>query len=177
MKIARGFTIMELMLCVAIVSILAGIAIGYSGNFRRQETLKETTRGVVSALAQGRAEAIRRSTKVYVNFGTQRLTAFLDANGNYVWDPGEYILFQYPQSDILDTLETVSSTQLTAGNPLAAVTAIFDYQGFSLDYLGNPQSAVVCIKDSGLSDARAVQLTVAGAARVQAWSAGRALCP
>ena len=173
-----GFTILELMLAVGLITILAGLAIGFSGNFRREENLKEVTRNVVSALTQARAEAVRRSTKISTNFGPLRMYAFVDANGNYQYDPGESIVFQYPSGTATMTPGvTVSSTRLLMTNPSSMTTAIFDFQGYSEDYQGNPVSAVVCVKDTQLQDVRAVQLTVSGAVRVQEYTAGVALCP
>ena len=175
----RGFTVLELMMVVGIMSILAGMALGFSGNFRRQQLFKEVARNVASGLSQGRAEAVRRSAKIYVGFDNSTVVAFVDANGNYYYDAPEEVIFRYPTytKDPLDAKMQISSVQLRATNPQNRTTAIFDYQGYSQDYQGLPVYAVICIRDAQLNDTRAVQLTVAGVSRVQAYGAGKALCP
>jgi prepilin-type N-terminal cleavage/methylation domain-containing protein len=176
---SRGFTLLELMLVVGIIATLAGISIGYSGTYRRTEQFKETTRAVISGIGQARAEAVRRSTKVMVHFGAQRITAFVDSNSNFVYDAGEPLVWRYPNdtSTTLPSGMTLTSTKLVASNPQAVPTAIFDFQGYSNDSVGNPISAIICVKDSTLKETRAVQLTVAGAARAQAFAAAKVLCP
>ena len=86
---ARGFTLIELMLVVAIISILAGMSLGYAGTFVHEANQREFARNVQGAMGQARAEAMRRGARVMVGYSGGTLTTFVDANLNYKFDPGE----------------------------------------------------------------------------------------
>lgn len=199
MRRSRAFTLLEVMLVVGIITILALIAFGFSGTFTRQEGLKEVTRNTVAALSQARAEAVRSSTRVSVNFGTPsapRIIVFVDTNGSYLWEVPERKVFSFPPeissgpsviqagyTAVLPNGITVTSSpsaSLKTTNPFTAETAVFDYQGYSIDPQGNPSvGATLCVRDprTPIIPPFAVTLTVAGAARVVGGAQASLLCP
>ena len=63
---SRGFTLIELMVTVAILAIALGIAVPNLQEFARRNRLVSTTNNLASALALARSEAVRRATQVTV---------------------------------------------------------------------------------------------------------------
>jgi len=68
---ARGFTLLELLITIALVVVLATLALPGMQSFFDRERLIGATEQVYSHLQQARIEAIARSTNVHVNFKIQ----------------------------------------------------------------------------------------------------------
>jgi type IV pilus assembly protein PilE len=174
----QGFTLIELMLTVAILGIMAGMSIGYSGQWRRESVVKEATRNIVSALTLARSQAIRGSARTAVSVSGQRVVAFVDSNNNQTQDSGEATIFRFPTgSASFSPNLTLTSSGLQAGSGTSAAVT-FEFQGFAVRTDGAPVSGVICVKDAGVGDVRAIELSMGGAARIQSWvTAGGGLCP
>ena len=54
----RGFTLIELMITIAIITIMSGMAIGFSGTWRRRTQMREVARELYNGANRARAEAI-----------------------------------------------------------------------------------------------------------------------
>jgi type IV fimbrial biogenesis protein FimT len=63
---SRGFTLIELMVTVAILAIALGIAVPNLQEFARRNRLVATTNNMASALALARSEAVKRAARVSV---------------------------------------------------------------------------------------------------------------
>jgi type IV fimbrial biogenesis protein FimT len=63
---SRGFTLIELMVTVAILALVLGIAIPSFQDFVRRNRMAAATNNLVSALALARSEAVRRAARVTI---------------------------------------------------------------------------------------------------------------
>ena len=66
MKVCRGFTLVELMVTIAVVAILATVAVPGFRDLIRNNRVTAQTNEIVSALNFGRTEAIKRGRSVTV---------------------------------------------------------------------------------------------------------------
>jgi type IV fimbrial biogenesis protein FimT len=66
MHSSRGFTLIELMVTIAILAIVLGLAVPSFQDFVSRNRLVAATNNLVSALALARSEAIKRATPVTV---------------------------------------------------------------------------------------------------------------
>jgi len=84
-KTQHGFTLPELLTAMAIVAILAGIAVPMMRQFAANSRTAAANNSLMSALAIGRSEAIRRSTLVTVCSSADSKTCANSTNWSTGW--------------------------------------------------------------------------------------------
>ena len=90
----RGFTLWEIMIVIAIIAILAGLAVPNLFGSRNRASLKGTLDNLRGDLQIAKSLAIREGNFVVVNFATDRYEIFVDNGsggnaGNWVRDADE----------------------------------------------------------------------------------------
>ena len=94
MKKNSGFTLMEVMVVIAIIGITAAIAIPNVISYLPKHRLNGGARDVYSAMQYARLKAVKEKTPVSIifNIGTDSFTVFDDSNGNGTIDGGDTVL-------------------------------------------------------------------------------------
>lgn len=170
-----GFTLLELMLVVAIGSILLAIAIPTMGNFIRNARITSAANDVMAGFHFARSEAIKQRLPVTLCTSTDSLAAnptcaasalltgwiaFVDTNQSSQRDAGEVVLLQHE----------AMNAQITARSSVDPFLVTYLMNGFAL----NPNAAQLVLCDergntpSGgeLSAARGILVSVTGRAGV-----------
>lgn len=184
MRGERGFTLIEAMFTIALVGLLAALAAGYSGTFFSKSRLNQVARGVYTATAVARSEAVRNSRHTLVAFETDRVVAFMDsvsAGTQWKYDSGTdtaLYVFNYSDANLSGADLTVDRSKLTSAvNGLGAITPsiIFNASGYSVSRNGTnanePLTPVtVTFQNNNIPTGdgvlRKIEITVAGAIRV-----------
>jgi len=171
-----GFTLLELMLVVAIASVLLAIAVPAMGNFIRNSRITSAANDVMAGLHFTRSEAIKRRLPVTLCTSASAVTdlnptcaasplltgwiAFVDTNQSGQRDAGEVVLMQHePIND-----------QITARSSVDPFVVTYLLNGFAL----NPNAAQLVLCDERgntptggeLSSARGILVAVTGRAGV-----------
>lgn len=154
-KTQLGFTLLELMVTVAIVSILVSVAVPSFDSFIKNERLTSNTNLIISNLKLARSEAIKRNTQVIVCTSTNG-TSCTGGSGESGW----IVYADIDDSDSLTVGDDIIRVQGAIGN-LSITTfgnIAFNNRGFS------PDSNVVLslCDDRGVNDAKAVTLSKTG---------------
>lgn len=89
---AAGFTVIEIILAMAIVGIIAGLTMPALQQLIHTSKMRGVTRNAASILRQARAESIRRGVPCRVRMavsaeGVEELQAFADVHGVELTDP------------------------------------------------------------------------------------------
>ena len=159
MQKTSGFTLMELMVTIAIISILSIIAIPNIIAWVPKFRLGGASRDVLSILRKTRLRAVKDNTNCVLMFdtGNARYTAFLDdgggtpANaGNGVLDGGERVLVQ----------ETLAIGVDITATTLPGDQAVFNTQGIA------SSAGTITLTDTR-GNARQIALELAGGSRIQ----------
>lgn len=175
-RASKGFTLLELMVVLAIAGVLMAVGIPAMGDFIRNSRITSAANDVMAALHFTRSESIKRRQPVTLCTSASAVTdanpacaasavltgwiVFVDLNQSGQRDAGELVLLQHEPMD----------AQITARSSVNPFQVTYLLNGFAL----NPNAAqlVLCdergnVPSSGeLSAARGILVSVTGRAGV-----------
>lgn len=131
---SNGFTLIELMVVIAIMAILAAIAIPSFREYARNSALVATTNQLVNAIETSKGEALKRNMRVVISpqdgsAWRSGWHVFVDANNNLTFDAGD--VFVQKVEALPDFLDISASANSTAAS--ASPYLLFDGSGFPRD--------------------------------------------
>lgn len=144
MKKITGFTMIEIMLTIAIAGILAAVAMPSFTNMKKNNCLTTSVNSLVSSLQRARSEAVKRRTNVTVAAvggdwsNGWNVTLDEDRNGNGTLDTGE----DYDGDGVLDNAVEVQKTALSCGAQITGSATSFIYG--SDGFVNTPGDFEVC---------------------------------
>lgn len=153
----RGFTLIELMVTLAIVAILMMVAVPSFVAFQRNAELTSASNTMLAALNAARSEAMKRNQNVMVTpLGTGWASGwqvFVDVDRSGTLSTGDIVITTYPA---LQTYFTVSGT----GNAnLSSPYVLFNGSGYASDTGGTLGNLTIEIARSDLSGSELLEQT------------------
>lgn len=169
-----GFTLVELMIVVAIIGILVGIAYPLMLSWLPNMRLRGAARDVYSVMQRAKAEAIERGMNVAIAYNTaaNTYTLFVDVNRNRVQDAGEVSLlssgpmpdgvaFDNRPAPPLPATEVKGADDIVDGVSFAGNVAAFTPRGLPVG------TGTVALLAAATGRQRTVTVTIAGRVRMQ----------
>lgn len=143
----RGFTLVELMVTVAVLAVMAGLAVPSFRATVNANRLTGSTNELVNALQTARMEAIRRNQRAAVCLSANADAAtpscstssptgwlvFVDADHNGSYGPGDTLLLK----------STASTSVRIAGSPSIAGKVVYRADGLARDAAGALLNGVI----------------------------------
>lgn len=156
----QGFTIVELMVTLAVASVLIGFALPAFNDFVRQRTMASRVNDLVLAVTYARSEAVRRS-------GIVTIQAVVGADDNE-WGEGFCVVIGNPgdcddAALVLRSFERMDGVTFDAAGALHGETAL-SFNGRGL-LVGDIQGRIeLCSDDENVDPGRAVAISPTGRA-------------
>jgi len=155
---SKGFTLIELMITIVILSVLVSIAIpGFQETIRRNK-ISATANDFIGSLLFARSEAIKREQDVAIvasNNWSSGWETFIDSNKNGVKNPGEEVLKSYTFN-----LPNVSIT----GNGGVNNAIVYSPSGRTKNSFTSPTNDFIKISNIDLT--RCIRFSLTGRPRV-----------
>ncbi len=163
MKKHPGFTLVELMVVVAIAGLVMAFAIPAMGNFIKNERLVTQINTLVGHLAYARSEAVTRRQQVIL-CASSNSTSCLGAD----WAAGWILFIDADNSSTFTANEVIlrAKATLEGSNTLVSSTGsmiIYDNRGFS----PNSNGVFSLCDDRGATYVKSISITNTG--RVRRW--------
>jgi type IV fimbrial biogenesis protein FimT len=154
---SRGFTLIELMVTLAVAAVLLGLAVPAFNDLVRQRTMVSRINDMVLAFSYARSEAVRRGALVTVQ-------AVDDSDDDNEWGPGYCVVIGDPgdcDEPVLRSFNAIEDATLDGIDGLEGVGTI------SFDARGVPTVAAagaieLCSTDETVNPGRVVELTRTG---------------
>lgn len=171
---ASGFTLIELMVTIAVLAIVAVLAAPSFGNLIDRSRLTASANEVVGALQTARMEAVRRNTSVVLCPSTdgatcdgadwQRLIVFSDDNGNEAVDAATDIV-------VRDVIVATGNIQVTPTSNVATTNRIrFGADGFARVGSAGTQEGGLSVCSEDLPAAENTRDILVEVSRVGVWT-------
>ena len=159
MKKNSGFTLLELILTVAMISIVMAIAIPSMTTFNQNDRLVTNINTMIGHLAYARSEAVKRSQQVSICVSNDAATC----TGGNNWEDGWIIYIDADASNTFDATEEILRAQQALGSNQTITPTTFasqvtyDYRGFATstgsfqlcDNRSGPYGKTISISNTG----------------------------
>jgi type IV fimbrial biogenesis protein FimT len=153
-RYVSGFTLVEMMVTVAVVAVLAGVAIPSLRAFVQDERQSTQTQRLWMSLNLARSESRKQDVSISVCASTDGLTCSGSASG---WSSGWVVLSTAPGT----TKPAMTVPALPNGTTLSEATPVATVTFYSNGMVNAPAAFTFC-DSRGAANARSVEVTLAG---------------
>lgn len=172
-----GFTLIEVMIVIAILSILAGIALPAFNTLIASNRLAGQANDLLSAFQLARSEAVTRGNRVSVCASSGGTTCIvMPSDTDVSWNTG-WMVFEEPPGGTTGTFDAGVDTILRVYPALAGSSTLSAGTVAVVTYRPNGQAGsnvdfLLCPNDNSGVSGRVIQVSASGRARVDRDTAG-----
>ena len=155
MQRVRGFTLIELMIAVALLGIIASLAAPSMANFAIRQRVSSQANEMMLSLAFARAEAIKRNAQIRLLPVTNSAEGWQDG-----WCVGPTSMTSCTHADRLKVFEAKSDVSVSSGD-FVGTPLTFNRDGTAFPQQGNFFVTSPKLNANGL-DARCINISAQG---------------